>query len=144
MKTVNPNEKQPAGTTYSVLNWGPCVMRIQITDEFAVESYLIENGEWLPGDTKELTIDEKLKEVYAKKYIDGNFANPRIAVGLQTTMIYALLKTQKNNDAMTLYEDIVASDNSVSISEIENFLRPLGRSKFLTEFFTKISAVATN
>ena len=43
MKTGNPNKPQPAGTTYSVLNWGPCVMRIQITDEF--HQLLLKEGE---------------------------------------------------------------------------------------------------
>ena len=26
--------KKPEGIEYSILNWGPCVMKMQITDEF--------------------------------------------------------------------------------------------------------------
>ena len=71
MKTENPNQPQPAGTTYSVLNWGPCVLRIQITDEF--HQLLLKEGE--ASRVKAQGIQNKLAGIMKEEY---SFRNKEI------------------------------------------------------------------
>ena len=77
MKTSNPNDLQPAGTTYSVLNWGPCVMRIQITDEFL--NLLLKEGE--ASRVESQGIQNKLAGIMKEEYSfrDKNILTPYMA-----------------------------------------------------------------
>jgi len=65
MKIANPNKiKTIPGKQYSVLNWGPCVMRIQITNEF--HKLLLKESE--ASRVKSQGIQNKLAGIMKEEY----------------------------------------------------------------------------